>query len=224
MKSFLWPILILTWKDILLELRTKDMVTSIFVFGLLTAIIFNFAFDPTPAVVAMVVPGIIWVAFTFAGVLGFNRAFVLEKDRGSLEGLLLCPVSRDVIYFGKLLGIFIFMLVAEAILFPIFAVLYNFSLANITLFLIAVLATLGFAGVGTLFSAMAVNTRSREIMLPVLLLPVAAPVVIAAVAATSDIMGGGSLSDVSRWLQLLATFDVIFLIVSSFVFGAVLEE
>jgi heme exporter protein B len=175
-------------------------------------------------VVALVVPGIIWVAFTFAGVLGLNRAFVLEKDRGSLEGLLLCPVSRDVIYFGKLLGIFLFMLMVEAILFPVFAVLYNFSLADITLFLIAVLATLGFAGVGTLFSAMAVNTRSREIMLPVLLLPVAAPVVIAAVAATSDIMGGASVGDVSRWLQLLATFDVIFLIVSSFVFGAVLEE
>ncbi len=223
MTGFLWPILVLTWKDILLELRTKDMVTSIFVFGLLTAIIFNFAFDPTPAVVAMVVPGIIWVAFTFAGVLGFNRAFVLEKDRGSLEGLLQCPVSRDVIYFGKLLGIVLFMLVAEAILFPIFAVLYNFSLANATLFLIAVLATLGFAAVGTLFSAMAVNTRSREIMLPVLLLPVAAPVVIAAVAATSDIMGGASLGDVSRWLQLPATFAAIFLIVASFVFGAVLE-
>ena len=224
MRDFFLPILILTWKDILLELRTKDVVTSVLMFALLAAIIFNFAFDPSPAIVALVVPGILWVAFTFAGVLGFNRSFALEKDKGSLDGLLLCPVSRDVIYFGKLLGLFIFMLVVEAILFPVFAILYNFSLSDPMLFLVAALATLGFAGVGTLFSAIAVNTRSREIMLPVLLLPVAAPVVIAAVEATRAILEGASLTETGRWWQLLLAFDVIFLIVSSFVFGAVLEE
>ena len=224
MRDFLSPILTLAWKDIMLELRTKDVITTVFMFAFLAAIIFNFAFDPSPAALALVVPGILWVAFTFAGVLGFNRSFVLEKDKGSLEGLLLCPVSRDVIYFGKLLSLFTFMLVVEAILFPVFAVLYNFSLFDPKLFLVAALATLGFAGVGTLFSAIAVNTRSREIMLPVLLLPVAVPVVIAAVEATRAILDGASWSDVGRWWQLILAFDVIFLVVSSFVFGAVLEE
>ena len=224
MNDFLKPILTLAWKDILLELRTKDVITSVLVFALLVGVIFTFAFDPTPEVIALVVPGIVWVAFTFAGVLGFNRSFILEKDKGSLEGLLLCPVSRDVIYFGKLAGIFVFMIVMEVILLPLFSVLFNFSLLDPRLFLIAFLATLGFAGVGTLFSAIAVNTRSREVMLPVLLLPVAVPVLVAAVEGTAAILNGATWSQLGRWLQILVSFDVIFLVVSAFVFGAVLEE
>ena len=224
MNEFLKPILVLAWKDVLLEVRTKDVITSVVVFALLVGVIFNFAFDPTPDVIALVVPGILWVAITFAGVLGFNRSFILEKDRGSLDGLLLCPVSRDVIYFGKLVGIVAFMMVMEAILLPLFSVLYNFSLLDPLLFLIAFLATLGFAAVGTLFSAIAVNTRSREVMLPVLLLPVAAPVLIAAVEATAVIMDGGTLSQIGRWWQILVAFDVIFLVVAAFLFGTVLEE
>ena len=218
------PILTLAWKDILLELRTKDVVTSVLMFALLAIITFNFAFDPSPAIVAVVAPGVLWVAFTFAGILGFNRSFVLEKDKGSLHGLLLCPVSRDVIYFGKLLGLFVFMLVMEAVLLPFFAVLYNVPVFDIKLLVVAALATLGFAGVGTLFSAIAVNTRSREIMLPVLLLPVVMPVIIAAVEATRIVLEGASWGDMERWWQLILAFDVIFLIVSAFVFGAVLEE
>ncbi len=224
MSQFFRPILILAWKDVFLELRTKDVITSVVVFALLVGVIFNFAFDPTPDVIALVVPGILWVAITFAGVLGFNRSFILEKDNGSLDGLLLCPVSRDVIYFGKLLGIVVFMMVMEAILLPLFSVLYNFSLLDPLLFFIAFIATLGFAAVGTLFSAIAVNTRSREVMLPVLLLPVAAPVLIAAVEATAVIMDGGTLGQIGRWWQILVAFDVIFLVVAAFLFGTVLEE
>ena len=224
MRDFLSPILTLAWKDILLELRTKEIIASMLVFAVLAVIIFNFAFDPTPAVLALVVPGILWVAFTFSGILGFNRSFILEKDKGSLDGLLLCPISRDVIYLGKLAGTFLFMLAMEALLFPIFAVLYNVSLWIPGLFLVTALATLGFATVGTLFSAMAVNTRSREIMLPLLLLPVIVPVIIAAVEATAALLGGATLADLGRWWTLLLSFDVIFLVISSFLFGAVLEE
>ena len=173
---------------------------------------------------ALVVPGILWVAFTFAGVLGFNRSFILEKGKGSLDGLLLCPVSRDVIYLGKLVGTFLFMIVVEALLLPVFAVLYDFSLFIPELLLIAALATLGFSAVGTLFSAMAVNTRSRETMLPLLLLPMTVPVIIAAVEATGVILDGDSFGELARWWQLLLAFDVIFLVLSSLLFGAVLEE
>jgi len=221
--GFLRPILLIAWKDILLEVRTKEIITSILIFALLVVIIFNFAFDPSPALVALVVPGILWVAITFAGVLGFNRSFILEKDRGSLDGLLLCPVSRDVIYLGKLVGTVFFMIVVEALLLPVFAVLYNVSLFLPGLLLIAFLATLGFAIVGTLFSAMAVNTRSREIMLPLLLLPISVPVLIAAVEATRALLDP-SASMPSTWWQLLLAFDVIFLVISSFLFGTVLEE
>jgi len=224
LNEFLKPILALAWKDVLLELRTKDVITSVVVFALLVGVIFNFAFDPTPDVIALVVPGILWVAITFAGVLGSNRSFILEKDNGSLAGLLLCPVSRDVIYFGKLLGIVVFMMVMEAILLPLFSILYTFSLLDPRLFFIAFLATLGFAAVGTLFSAIAVNTRSREVMLPILLLPVAAPVLIAAVEATAMIMDGATLGQIGRWWQILVAFDVIFLVVAAFLFGTVLEE
>ena len=223
MTGFLRPILLIAWKDILLEVRTKEIITSILIFALLVVIIFNFAFDPSPALVALVVPGILWVAITFAGVLGFNRSFILEKDRGSLDGLLLCPVSRDVIYLGKLVGTVFFMIVVEALLLPVFAVLYNVSLFLPGLLLIAFLATLGFAIVGTLFSAMAVNTRSREIMLPLLLLPISVPVLIAAVEATRALLDP-SASMPSTWWQLLLAFDVIFLVISSFLFGTVLEE
>ncbi|MSQ21804.1 MAG: heme ABC transporter permease CcmB [Dehalococcoidia bacterium] len=224
MSDFLLPVLTIAWKDVLLELRTKEVVTSVLMFALLAMVTFSFAFDPSPQVITLVAPGILWVAFTFAGILGFNRAFTLEKENGSLEGLLLCPVSRDVLYFGKLLGIFLFMMVMELMLLPFFAVIYNLPVLDIKLLLLSALATLGFSGVGALFSAIAVNTRSREIMLPVLLLPVASPIVIAAVESTRAVLEGASWGEMGRWLGLVAAFDVIFLIVSSFVFGAVLEE
>ena len=224
MSGFLSPILTLALKDILLEIRTKEIVSSALLFAFLVVIIFNFAFDPSPAVVALVVPGILWVAFTFAGVLGLNRSFILEKDKGNMDGLLLCPVSRDVIYAGKMVGIFLFMLVVEMLLLPVFAALYGFPLFIPELLLIVVLATLGFAAVGTLFSAMAVNTRSRETMLPLLLLPMTIPVIIAAVESTSMILDGDPQGQLGRWWQILLAFDVIFLVISSLLFGYVIEE
>ena len=168
MIQLLRPIGVLVWKDILLELRSRDLVVSVLVFGLVVVVVFNFALNVTPQRVTAVAPGILWVAFAFAGVLAMNRAFAREKEQGGLEGLLLAPVSRDSIYLGKAAASFLFMLLVEAILLPIFAGLLNFSAVSFTLVLTIVLATLGFALVGTLFSAIAVQTRSREILLPVL--------------------------------------------------------
>ena len=224
MKAFWLPILTLTWKDILLELRSREMVVTLGVFSFLVVIIFNFAVEPTAEIMATVSPGILWVTFTFAGILGLGRSFAMEKDRGNLEGLMLCPVSRDVIFFGKMAGIFILMLVVEALVLPLFAVLFDLSFFLPEVILAGVLATLGFAAVGTVFSAMAINTRSREIMLPLLFLPVAVPVIIAAVETTSGALQGESWSDIGKWIQLIAVFDVIFIIVSAFVMQFVLEE
>ncbi|MFQ5860677.1 MAG: heme exporter protein CcmB [Dehalococcoidia bacterium] len=224
MRDYLRPILALVWKDILLELRTRDIVVSVAVFALLVVLVFNFAFDPTPAQVAILAPGLLWAAFTFAGVLALSRIFILEKDRGSLEGLLLCPVSRDVIFFGKLLGAFLFMLLVEALLLPVFTLLFNFSTLLLGLLLTLVLATLGFAAVGTLFSAIAVHTRSREIMLPILFIPIVVPVLIAAVEASARVLNGAPWSEFSNWLQLLLVFDAIYLVICPWLFGFVLEE
>lgn len=224
MRGLVRPILLLAWKDMLLELRTRDIVSSVLVFGVLVVVIFNFALKVTPSQVDQLAPGILWVAFAFAGILAMNRAFVLEKDKGSLEGLLLLPVSRDALYFGKLLGTFLFMLAVEAVLLPVFIVLLNFAGFSGGLVLAILLATLGFAAVGTLFSAIAVHTRSREIMLPVLFFPVVVPVVIAAVEASKAAIGAGGMVEYGRWLGLLGAFDAIFLVICPWVFGLILEE
>jgi len=222
--SFLRKILVIVQKDVAVELRTKEMLSSMFVFSLLVIVIFSFAFELRVGDVRTVAPGVLWVTFVFAGMLGLSRSFVLEKDKGCLEGLLLCPVDRSAIYFGKMLGNVIFMTIVEAIILPIFSILFNISLFQPVLLLIVVLGTLGFAGVGTLFSAMAVHTRAREVMLPVLLFPVVVPAMIAAVKATGGILDGQPFSEIAHWVRLLAVFDVVFLAISFMTFDYVVEE
>ena len=224
MMQALRPVLTLAWKDILLEVRTKDILVSVLVFGLVVIVLFNFALNVDAHLEDRLAPGVLWVTFAFSGVLAMNRAYALEKDRGSLEGLLLCPVSGDALYFGKMLGIFLFMLLLQAMLLPVFAVLFNFSAFSVGLGLAILLATLGLATVGTLFAAMAVQTRSREIMLPVLFLPIVLPVLIGAVELTSRAIEGEGILDTGRWLPLLGVFDAIFLVLCPWVFRLVLEE
>lgn len=212
------------WKDILSEFRTKEIATSVLVFALLVLVIFSFALEPGSGTVELVAPGVLWVSFTFAGVLGLNRTFAAEKENSCLEGLMLCPVDRGIIYWGKLLGSFSFMLVVEAIITPIFLILFDLPILMPRLALIIVLTTVGFASVGTLFSALAANTRARDIMLPILFLPIVIPVLIAAVEASELILDGEPWSDLSSWLQIIIAFDAIFLVVSALVFEFVIEE
>jgi len=222
--SILQPVAIIFWKDILLELRSKDIIVSAAVFGFLVVVVFNFALNVTPRLVTQLAPGILWVAFAFAGTLVMNRSFVREKEQGGLEGLLLTPVSRDAIFLGKALASFWFMLIVEAALLPVFAALLGFAAFSRILLLTIVLATLGFATVGTLFSAIAVQTRSREIMLPVLFFPIILPVIIGAVEASSQAIGGGASGGISRWLPLIGVFDALFLVICPWVFSFVVEE
>ena len=222
--GFLRPLLVLVWKDILLEVRSRELVISVLVFGLLVAVVFNFALDVTPQRVAALAPGILWVAFAFAATMAMSRAFVREREQGGLEGLLLSPVSRDAIFLGKASANFLFMLLVELVLLPVFAVLFGFSALSFTLIATIVLATIGFAVVGTLFSAIAVQTRSREIMLPVLFFPVILPVIIGAVEASTRAIGGETSVGFGRWLPLLAVFDALFLVICPWVFSFVVEE
>ena len=224
MIQLLRPIGVLVWKDILLELRSRELVVSVLVFGVVVVVVFNFALNVTPQRVTAVAPGILWVAFAFAGVLAMNRAFAREKEQGGLDGLLLTPVSRDSIFLGKAAAICLFMLLVEAILLPIFAGLLNFSAVSFTLVLTIVLATVGFALVGTLFSAIAVQTKSREILLPVLFFPVILPVIVGAVEATKQAIGGESIVGIGHWLPLIGAFDALFLVICPWAFSLVVEE
>ena len=220
-----WPtVAAILWKDIIIELRGKDIMASILGFAILSLVIFSFALRPSPRLTLEVAPGILWVAFTFAGVLGLTRAFVLEKDQGNLQGLLLTPTGRDALYVGKMLGSLVFMLTSEAILLPVFAILFNISPFKPGLLLVIFLATVGFAAIGTLFSAMAVNTRSREIMLPMLFLPVVVPVIIGAVVASEASLKGGGWTEIVQWVQLILVFDILAVLFSAFSFNYVIED
>lgn len=212
------------WKDMLTEFRTKEIIISVLVFALLVLVIFSFTFGTGIEITEVVAPGILWVALTFGGVIGLNRIFALEKESSRLEGLMLCPVDRSVIYWGKLAASFTFMLAVAFVTTPIFLALFNLPVFLPRLALVIILATLGFAAVGTLFSALAVNTRARDIMLPVLFLPVVVPVIVSAVKATGPVLAGGPWEDMLTWLQILIAFDVIYLVAGTLVFEFVVEE
>ena len=222
--KFWRKVVAITWKDTISELRAKEIVSSVLVFTLLVIVIFNFAFGSSQEALVLVAPGILWVTFAFAGVLSLNRSFIPEKEQNCLAGLMACPVSREVIYVGKMLGSLLFMLIMEAIALPIFAFLFNLPVLSLQLVTITVLATVGFVAVGVLFSALAVNTRAREMVLPILFLPIVVPVIISAVKASGLALSGEPWSELSSWLQVIVAFDVIFLVVSFLVFAFVIEE
>jgi len=213
----------ITWKDVLSEMRTREIVFSVLVFTFLVIVTFNFAFGNNPKTMELVAAGMLWVTFAFAGILSLNRTFVVEKEESCLEGLMVCPVSREVIYVGKMLGSLLFMLIIEAIALPIFALLFNLPV-SLQLITVTVLTTIGFVAVGTIFSALAVNTRAREMILPILFLPIVAPIIIGAVQASKLALAGESWSAMATWLQIIGAFDAIFLGVSFLVFAFVIEE
>jgi len=218
-----WPI---AWKDMITELRSKEVLVSMCFFAFLVLIIFNFAFFTGIGQVKGVLSGMLWVAFIFSGLLGLNQTFGAEKDRGSLQGLLLCPVSRATIYVGKVIGNLLFMSVMEILILLLFAVLFRMDLWIVLgpLSLIIFLGTLGFVFVGTIFSAMSVNAKAREILLSIILFPIIIPLIIASVKATERIFQGGSLPEIYGWLKILAAFDIVFFLVSFWAFEYVVEE
>lgn len=222
--NFLNKVLTIVWKDVLAELRTKEMFSSMLVFAVLLLVIFNFSFELSIENVAEVAPGVLWVTFAFAGTLELNRSLSLEMDEGCLDGLLLAPMERTAIYFGKMLGNLIFISAIEALMLPIFSALFDLNLIQPALLLTIFLGTLGFVVVGTLLSAMAVNTRAREVILPVLLFPIILPVVISAVKVTAGILDGLPLGDLVHWLRFLIGFDIIFLVVCYMTFDYVVES
>lgn len=222
--AFVRAMLAVVWKDLAAELRSRDLLSAMLVFSLLVILVFNFALELDTATRASVTSGVLWVTFAFAGTLGLNRSLAIEKDRGCLDGLLLAPVDRSAIYFGKVIGNLIFMFIVELIVLPVYSVLYNTNLFNPGLLLVIVLGSIGYTAVGTLLSTMAVHTRTRDVLLPILLFPVAIPVLIAAVRASGGFLQAIDFSEISPWLNLLITYDVVFTSVAFMVFDFVVEE
>ncbi len=217
----LWAIV---WKDLAAELRSRELISAMLVFSLLVIFIFNFALELDARTRYSVTAGVLWVTFAFAGTLGLNRSMAMEKDRGCLDGLLLAPVDRSVIYFGKSLSNLFFMLIVEAVVLPVYSILYNTNLFQIGLITVILLGSLGYIAVGTLLSSMAVQTRTRDVLLPILLFPVVVPLFIAAVKASSGFLQGLEMAEILPWINLLIVFDLIFTSVSFMVFEYVVEE
>jgi len=214
----------IVWKDLAAELRSRELLSAMLVFALLVILIFNFALELDAKARANVTSGVLWVTFAFAGTLGLNRSMSQEKDRGCLDGLLLAPVDRSAIYFGKALGNLIFMMVVEIIVLPVYSALYNINLFHPGLILVILLGSIGYVAVGTLLASMAVQTRTRDILLPILLFPVVIPVFIAAVKASSGFLQSIPMDEIVPWLNLLIVYDVVFTALAFMVFDYIVEE
>jgi heme exporter protein B len=221
-------------KDLKAEFRTKQMLNSMVIFALLVIVIFSFAFgneatifvsNLNKKIVDLLAPGMLWIAFTFAGMLGLSRSFAGEKEEGCLEGLKLCPADRSEIYNGKVLSNAVLMFLMEMATLPIFVVLFSYDIKNLPgLIVVIILGTFGFIFVGTLLSALTVNTRTREILLPVILFPVLIPVILSAVTATGTMLANGNFSDVAGEMQILVVYDIIFFVVAQMVFEYTIED
>ena len=222
--NFLKAVFAIAWKDLAAELRSRELLSAMLVFAMLVILIFNFALKLDAHTRITATSGILWVTFTFAGTLGLNRSMAVEKDRGCLDGLLLAPVDRSSIYFGKVLSNLAFMFIVEAIVLPLYSLLYNINLFNPGLLLVILLGSIGYIAIGTLLAAMAVQTRTRDVMLPILLFPVVIPVVVAAVEASGGFLQGLQFTEVAYWINLLLVYDVIFIAIAFMVFDYIVEE
>lgn len=221
---FLRAMWAVVWKDLAAELRSRELLSAMLVFALLVILIFNFALELDAQARANVTAGVLWVTFVFAGTLGLNRSMAVEKDRGCLDGLLLAPVDRSAIYFGKAIGNLVFMLLVAVIVLPVYSVLYNVNLFQPGLLLIVLLGSIGYVSIGTLLATMAVQARTRDILLPILLFPVLVPLLVAAVKGSAGFLQGAEMSEVLPWINLLITYDVVFTAVAFMAFDAIVEE
>ena len=216
---------IVVWKDLLIEGRSKETLNALFFFSLLLIFLFQFALGPDHERLVAALPGLLWLGFILSALLGLGRTFVLERDNDCWDGLRLAPGDKSAIYLGKLAGNLLLMLVVEITLLGLFATLFNVDVGGAlpALALVIGLGTIGLAAVGTLFAAMTAHLRARELLFPVLLLPIQVPVLLATVKATEAALLGEPLGSVAHWLKLLAAADVIYVAIGVLTFDFILE-
>ena len=224
--SLIGGALLVARKDLAIEYRTRSAFVSAVVFALLAIVIFNFAWDPTAVSAIDLAPGVLWVTFTFAGLLGLHRSFAVEQADHAMDGLLASPIARESIFLGKAAANLVFVLAVQGIAIPGVALFYNLPLDGGMLAVagIAVLAAIGLVAVGTLFSAMAANTRLAELLLPMLALPFFVPIVIPAAQATAKLLAGRPVSEAYAWLRILLAFDLVFVAGCALLFPFMFEE
>ena len=222
--SFLKATFAVVRKDLSAEFRSRELLSAMLVFSMLVILIFNFALELDPSTRKEVTAGVLWTTFAFAGTLGLNRSMAVEKDRGCLDGLLLAPVDRSAIYFGKVISNLAFMFIVEAIVLPLYSILYGVNLFNPGLLLVILLGSIGYIAVGTLLASMAVQARTRDVLLPILLFPIVIPVLLSAVKASTGFLTGAPMTEIMPPLNLLIVYDIVFTAVAFMFFDEVVEE
>lgn len=213
-------------KDLAIEFRTRSAFLSAIVFSLIAIVIFFFAWDPTAVGPLDLAPGVLWVIFTFSGLLAMHRSFGVESQDGALDALLVSPVSRESIFLGKAGANLLFILGVQAIAVPAVALFYNLPMGGAILPLagILLLAAIGLAAIGTLFAGMTANTRMAELLLPVLALPFFVPIVMPAAQATARILAGRPIEESIAWLRILLAFDLVFVFACTVAYPFTIED
>ena len=223
--SFARRALVVAWKDLLVERRSKETLNALLFFSLLLLFVFQFALGPDRERLAGVLPGVLWLGFILSALLALGRTFLLEREHDCWEGLLLAPGDKAAIYLGKLGANLTLMAVVETLVLVLFVIFFDIDLARAFpgLALVVALGTIGLGAVGTLFAAMTAHVRAREVLFPVLLLPVQIPVLLATVKATEALLLGEALGAVAHWVKLLVAADVVYVVIGLLTFDVVLE-
>lgn len=221
---FLTVMLAIVSKDFRGEMRSREILSAMTIFAFLCILVFSFALELDRVARQEAISGALWVTLIFASLLGFNRSLAQEGDQGNLDALLLAPVARSALYFGKLLSNYLFTLLVALLILPLMTVIYNSDLLNGWLLLTTALGLFSFSTIGTLLSLLTLHTGSREALLPIAMLPVALPLLLTAVRASTNILNGAPTGEWLVWLQLLAAVSVIYLALGWLLCGFVLEE
>jgi heme exporter protein B len=222
--DFLRTVSALVWKDLLAERRTREILSAMLIFALVVILIFVFAFNLSIDTRRNAAAGVIWATLCFSGTIGLNRSMAIEKEHGGLDGLLLAPVDRVAIFIGKAVTNWIYMVIIAFIILPVYSLFNNTNLISFGIVGVVLVGTLGYSVTGTLLAALALQLRSREMLLPVLLFPVLIPLLLAAIRATTVLLQSGGSGELSTWIALLVAYDLIFIAVSVMVFDKIVEE
>ena len=213
-------------KDLIIEYRSKQAFLTTLFFGLLVLVVGNFALATAGQQASVFAPGVLWISFLFAGLLFLNHILYIEKEDSTLSGLLISPATPGQIFLGKMLSSVIFLVALEAILFPVFHILFNFAFTwnSLLLFLVIVLAAVGYCSLGVLFSTMSLGVKNREIILSVILFPILLPLLIMAVKSSVILLNHLRMDQFYSWLKLLCAFDVIFFVLCYWSYFWILED
>lgn len=222
--SYLGSVWAIIYKDLLAEVRSRELISSMAIFAMLSILIFSFALELDRLARQEAISGVLWVTVAFASMLGLNRSLTMERERGNLNALLVAPIARSVIFFGKMIGNFLFALTVGIVLLPIMSVLYNMSVLQPWILVILLLGTLGFATVGTLLATMTVQTRARDSLLPIVMLPLALPIILPSVKASTAVLNGTPSAEWMSWFNMLLGINVIYLVVCYLMFDYIVEE